>query len=214
MNPEIVFSVCHRHVFTHILLENVGWVALNRTGHLEQMFKVTTSGLPACMQPPTFSRRRHMLVAYWKDNFRVERVQHRFTRILPGLKSLEYDDQLKVLGIWSLEERRNRADLLEVFKMKSGLSAVTFDTFFTVDSQQRTRSHTLKIVKNQSNLDVRKYFFSERAADRWNKLEQSDIGCGSINGFRNKLEIWKTSSAKPHGLIESRNHWSWCGHTR
>jgi len=35
------------------------------------MFKVTTSGLPACMQPPTFSRRRHMPVAYWKDNFRV-----------------------------------------------------------------------------------------------------------------------------------------------
>jgi len=36
-----------------------------------QMFKVTTSGLPACTQPPTFSRRRHMPVAYWKDNFRV-----------------------------------------------------------------------------------------------------------------------------------------------
>jgi len=30
-----------------------------------------TSGLPACTQPPTFSRRRHMPVAYWKDNFRV-----------------------------------------------------------------------------------------------------------------------------------------------
>ena len=30
------------------------WAALNRTGHL-QMFKVTTSGLPACTQPPTFS---------------------------------------------------------------------------------------------------------------------------------------------------------------
>jgi len=28
-------------------------VALNRTGQL-QMFKVTTSGLPACTQPPTF----------------------------------------------------------------------------------------------------------------------------------------------------------------
>jgi len=81
--------------------------------------------------------------------------------LLPGLKSLEYDDRLKVLGIWSLEERRNRADLLEVFKMKSGLSAIAFDTFFTVDSQQRTRSHTWKIVKNRSNLDVRKYFFSE-----------------------------------------------------
>jgi len=32
---------------------------------------MTTSGLPACTQSPTFSRRRHMPEAYWKDNFRV-----------------------------------------------------------------------------------------------------------------------------------------------
>jgi len=114
---------------------------------------------------------------YRKDKQLLERVQHRFTRMLPGLKSLEYDDRLKVLGIWSLEERRNRADLLEVFKMKSGLSAISFDTFFTVDSQQRTRGHTWKIVKNRSDLDVRKYFFSKTVVDRWNKLEQSDIDC-------------------------------------
>ena len=87
--------------------------------------------------------------------------------MLPGLRSLVYDDRLKVLGIWSMEERRNQADLLEVFKMKSGFSAVTFDTFFTVDSQQRTRGHTWKIVKKRSNLDVWKYFFSERVVHRW-----------------------------------------------
>ena len=101
---------------------------------------------------------------------------------------MEYDDRLKALGIWSLEERRNRADLLEVFKMKSGFSAISFDAFFTVDNQQRTRGHSWKIVKHRSNLDVRKYFFSERVVDRWNKLDQRDIDCGSINGFKNKLE--------------------------
>jgi len=63
---------------------------------------------------------------------------------------MEYEDRLKALGIWSLEERRNRADLLEVFKMKSGFSAVSFDAFFTVDSQQRTRGHSWKIVKHRS----------------------------------------------------------------
>ena len=31
MNPEIVFSVRHRHVFTHILLENVGGSEQNRS---------------------------------------------------------------------------------------------------------------------------------------------------------------------------------------
>ena len=45
--------------------------------------------------------------------------------MLPSLKSLEYYDQLKLLGIWSLEESRNRTDLFEDFKVKSGFSAVT-----------------------------------------------------------------------------------------
>jgi len=72
--------------------------------------------------------------------------------------------------------------------MKSRLSAIPFDTLFEVDSQQRTRVHTWKIFKHRSNLDVRKYFFSERVVDQWNKLEQTDIDCGSINGFKNKLE--------------------------
>jgi len=56
---------------------------------------------------------------YKKDKQLLERVQRRFTRMPPGLKSMEYDDRLKALGIWSLEERRNRADLLEVFKICS-----------------------------------------------------------------------------------------------
>ena len=73
--------------------------------------------------------------------------------------------------------------------MKSGFSAVPFSTLFEIDSQQRTRGHTWKIdIKHRSNLDVRKYFFSERVVDRWNKLDQRDIDCGSINGFKNKLE--------------------------
>ena len=125
---------------------------------------------------------------YKKDKQMLEKVQHRFTRMIPGLKNLDYEERLRNLGLWSLEERRNRMDLLEVFKMKSGSSAVPFNTFFVIDTQQRTRGHTWKIVKQRNNLDVRKYFFSSRVVDRWNKLRQTDIDCESINGFKNKLD--------------------------
>jgi len=37
--------------------------------------------------------------------------------MIPGLKNFEYEQRLKTTGIWSLEERRKRADVLEVFKM-------------------------------------------------------------------------------------------------
>ena len=34
--------------------------------------------------------------------------------------SLQYEDRLQKLGLWTLEERRNRADLIKVFKMAHG----------------------------------------------------------------------------------------------
>ena len=51
---------------------------------------------------------------YTKDKLLLERIQHRFTRMVPGLTGLMI--RLQHLGIWSLKEKRNRADLLEVFK--------------------------------------------------------------------------------------------------
>jgi len=60
----------------------------------------------------------------------LEKVQHRFTRMVPGMKELPYKDRLKQLVLWTLEERRNRADLLEMFKMLIGKSSPKFESLF------------------------------------------------------------------------------------
>ena len=52
------------------------------------------------------------------------------------------------LGLWSLEERRVRADLTEVFKGVQGLSALPFDALFEFDNSGRTRGHSLKLRKH------------------------------------------------------------------
>jgi len=36
-----------------------------------------------------------------------------------------YEERLRCLWLWTLEERRNRQDLIEVFKMFSGFSKVS-----------------------------------------------------------------------------------------
>ncbi len=54
---------------------------------------------------------------YAKDKKLLERVQHRFTRMFEELKDMEYAARLVILRLWSLEERRNRADLIELFRM-------------------------------------------------------------------------------------------------
>jgi len=82
-----------------------------------------------------------------------------------------------------------RRSILEVFKMKNGSSSLRFDEFFEAESQHRTRGHSWKIVKQRHCLDLRKYFFSARVVDRWNRLDQKDIDIDTINGFKRRLEI-------------------------
>ena len=95
---------------------------------------------------------------YVKDRERFERVQHRFTRMVPGLKGLEYGGRLERLNLLTLEERRNRADLVELFKISKGLSAIPWNSF-RVDSAERTRGHSKKLIKGSFRRDIRKYFF-------------------------------------------------------
>ena len=40
---------------------------------------------------------------YRKDVEAIERVQRRFTRMLPGLGGMPYEDRLRELGLFSLE---------------------------------------------------------------------------------------------------------------
>jgi len=47
----------------------------------------------------------------------LEKVQRRFTKMIINMEGLSYEDKLQSLKLWSLEERRKRQDLIEVFKM-------------------------------------------------------------------------------------------------
>jgi len=80
-----------------------------------------------------------------KDKELLERVQRRFTRMIPELKLLAYADHLDILKLWTLEERCVRADLIEVSKIVHGLSAIPFSSFFELDNNGRTRGHSLKL---------------------------------------------------------------------
>jgi len=64
--------------------------------------------------------------------------------MIPGLKEVLYEIRLKRLKLWTLENRRVHADLIEVFKMFRGLSVVDIDTFFELDKYSRTRGHMIR----------------------------------------------------------------------
>jgi len=59
---------------------------------------------------------------YIKDKQLIEKVQRRFTKMIKNMKGKSYEKRLHCLRLWTLKERRNRQDLIEVFKMCNGLS--------------------------------------------------------------------------------------------
>ena len=116
----------------------------------------------------------------------LEKVQHRFTRTIPDVKDLKYEDRLDRLGLWTLEERRNRADLIELYKMFHGKS-IPLETMFQRNVEKRTRGHTLKLQRNSCSRDVRLHFFAERVVGRWNCLDQEVVGAASVDAFKSRL---------------------------
>jgi len=114
---------------------------------------------------------------YVKDKELLERVQRRFTRMIPELKQLAYADSLDSLKlhVWTLEERRVRADLIEVYKIVHELSAIPFSSFFEFDNSGRTRGHSLTLRKKRCRLDLRLYFFSENEWFHYGIVSTSEL---------------------------------------
>ena len=50
--------------------------------------------------------------------------------------------------------------------------------------------HEVKLVKDQCRLDIRKYSFSQRTVNKWNKLSMDCITASSVNMFKNKLDTY------------------------
>jgi len=92
------------------------------------------------------------------------------------------------LKLWTLDHRRVRANLIELFKMVRGLSTVDVNTFFEFDNTGRTRGHYLKLKRVRVSTDLRQHFFTERVFYTWNQLESSVVESESLNILKSKLQ--------------------------
>jgi len=147
-----------------------------------------------------------------RDKQLLEKVQHRFTRMVPGMKVLPYNERLRQLGLWTLEERPNRADLIEMFKMLRGKSCPSYDSMFERSRNLSTRGHSVKLMKHRCTTDLRKYFFSERVIDRWNMLTEDCVSSSTINEFKGKLTgtaRWAFLSSMAASGLCSSHHLVW-----
>ena len=127
-----------------------------------------------------------------KDIDILEQVQRRATRILRRLSKLPYDTRLLKLGLYSLYCRRQRGDLIEIYKILNRYYNVEPSKFFTLSTTVTTRGHPFKLFKHRSRLLVRHNYFTNRAVNLWNSLPGSVVTAPTVAIFKRQLDdFWK-----------------------
>ena len=93
-----------------------------------------------------------------------------------------------LVEVWSLQERCNRTDLIELFKLVKGFSGTPWNEFFPRSENIVSRGHSWKLLRNHCHCKARLQFFSQRVINRWNSLSQEDVDATSVNAFKGRLE--------------------------
>ena len=131
-------------------------------------------GMAAC--PPATSAESKML----------ESVQSKATALVQGMKNLNSEERRKGLGLMKLEERRERGDLIEVYKILKGHTRIDPSLFWEV----REARNGLRLVKELADNGRRQRhsFFSYRVIQKWNLLPTEVKVAPSLDSFKNRLD--------------------------
>ena len=92
--------------------------------------------------------------------------------MLRGLQHLPYKDRLRELGLFSLEKRRLRGDLIAAFQDLQGASKQEGRQLLERADNSRTRGNGVKLKEGRLRLDVRGKFFAMRVGRCWNSCPE------------------------------------------
>jgi len=86
------------------------------------------------------------------------------------MEYLSYENRLRELGLFSLEKRRLRGDLIAAFQYVKGAYRKDGEGLFTRVCSGRTKGNGCKLKDSRFRLDIRKKFFTKRVAKHWKRL--------------------------------------------
>ena len=72
--------------------------------------------------------------------------------------------------------------------MMNRYEEVDRNMFFKLKESRKIIGHEAALVKEQCRLQMRKYSFSQREINEWNKLQNDCVNASSVNMFKNRID--------------------------
>jgi hypothetical protein len=136
----------------------------------------------------------------------LESIQHNFTKRILYKSDASYPERLKILGLETLEVRRGKRDLEMAFKIIFMKFGIPLEELFDLSANHiviQLRSKGLACAPkpilrtDKLHLDCRKFFFSNRIVEVWNRLTRGAILASNPKAFAIQMAEEYISASKP-----------------